>query len=90
MKNKIFLQGELPLKWDGIEISSLEVVPDVGISNQLTTFFNQRTFELSRGLDFNRSGVQGAVSACITHLDHNPFTYRIYAVRENKRKLFYK
>ena len=77
----MFIQGELPLKINGIEITGVDVEPEDGLKNQLTTFFNQKTFELSRGLDFNRSGVQGTVQACVTHLDHNPFTYRIFVNR---------
>jgi tyrosinase len=75
------VQGELPLTWDGIEVTGFQVISDNGgHPNSLSTFMNQRNFELSRGLDFNRSGIQGALQACVHHLDHVGFTYHIDVV----------
>jgi hypothetical protein len=76
------VQGELPFSWDGIQVTGFQVISDNGgRPNSLSTFMNQRNFELSRGLDFNRSGIQGALqAACVHHLDHVGFTYHIDVV----------
>lgn len=55
------------------------VVDKVGVLrdnqlNQLTTGWNLREFEASRGLDFN---APNPVMLRITHLDHAPFNYHI-------------
>lgn len=80
--------GEFPLKWDHVWVERLEVEEQrEGLTrpiNELTTFFTQTSYELSRGLDFQRSG-RSSVRACVQHLDHNPFTYRIYVRRAGHR-----
>lgn len=67
------------MRWEGIDITQFHVTQDDATlpANRLTTFFTQNTFELSRGLDFQGSGVQGNVGACVTQLNHNLFTYTI-------------
>ena len=61
---------------------NIRVVSDNQRVNDLTTFMNHATYDISRGLDFNRSIAQGQgpIQVCLRHLDHNPFEYEITVV----------
>jgi len=49
--------------------------------NSLQTFWGEKQYDLARGLDFNRTRVQGAIRTCVRHLDHQDFEYEIIIVR---------
>lgn len=48
--------------------------------NQIETFFVDQVFDVSRGLDFNGTGVDGPILACAKHLDYQKFSYEIEIV----------
>lgn len=55
------LQGDWPLVFDGVEVLNVKVVAPGLPANSLETFWSERQFDLSRGLDFNRTAVQGPI-----------------------------
>ncbi len=66
--------------FDGVSVLNAKVVaPDLP-ANALQTFWGERQFDLSRGLDFNRTAVQGPILACVRHLDHLDFQYQFTVV----------
>jgi hypothetical protein len=79
------LQGEFPLLWKGVEIIDIAIVPEMGGSeNVLKTFFSQRKFELSPGVEGIMGGHDhddGDKKICATHLAHEPFYFKIVIVR---------
>ncbi|OXA56730.1 Hemocyanin A chain [Folsomia candida] len=53
--------GDWPLVFDGVEVLNVKVVAPGLPANSLETFWSERQFDLSRGLDFNRTAVQGPI-----------------------------
>ncbi|XP_055374475.1 phenoloxidase 2-like [Condylostylus longicornis] len=62
------------LDYPGINVTGIQVQPEGGQPNILTTFWQQSDINLSRGMDFVP---RGNVFARFTHLQHDPFTYNI-------------
>ncbi|XP_046386162.1 phenoloxidase 1-like [Ischnura elegans] len=62
------------LDYPGIKVTSVEVMTKGRNKNELATYWQKRDVDLSRGVDFSP---RGAVFARITHLQHEPFVYRI-------------
>ncbi|XP_055374570.1 phenoloxidase 2-like [Condylostylus longicornis] len=62
------------LDYPGINVTGVQVQPEGGQPNVLTTFWQQSDIDLSRGMDFVP---RGNVFARFTHLQHEPFTYTI-------------
>lgn len=63
------------LNYPGITVTGIEVQPQGGgQANKLTTFWQQSDVDLSRGMDFQP---RGSVFARFTHLNHQPFSYKI-------------
>ncbi|KAI7815440.1 phenoloxidase [Rhyzopertha dominica] len=63
------------LNYPGVTVTGVEIQPvGGGQRNTLSTFWQQSDVDLSRGMDFQP---RGAVFARFTHLNHQPFTYRI-------------
>ena len=83
--DSLSFQGEFPLIFPGVTINTAKTLSRNLLSqnqelNDLYTFWNSATFNLARGLDFNRSFPQPPINVCIRHLDHEPFQYRIELV----------
>ena len=72
-------QGEWPLQWTGVRVSSVDVVSGNGpkMWNFLRTFWSLHRFPLEEGVD--GSVHEGVVNAeiCHQHLDHEPFQIRL-------------
>ncbi|ODN02615.1 Phenoloxidase 2 [Orchesella cincta] len=78
------------LQWTGIAVNEIHVVrgDDIRLPvalepvNNLVTHWMQSDIELSRGLDFGRTNLNGLDSVWVraTHLQHLPFIYRIRVV----------
>jgi hypothetical protein len=64
----------LQLEYQGIRITGIEVVTPKTERNTLRTFWQKNDVDLSRGMDF---APRGGVFARFTHLQHEPFQYRI-------------
>ncbi|XP_071448896.1 phenoloxidase 1-like [Hetaerina americana] len=62
------------LDYPGIRVTGLEVITKGRNKNELATYWQKRDVDLSRGVDFSP---RGAVFARITHLQHEPFIFRI-------------
>ena len=77
--------GELPLVWNGVTVTDVGVQQQAGgqPTNQLFTFFGERRFELSRGLDNLGDFFEEPVDVCAKHLDHEDFVYRIVVNSDN-------
>lgn len=61
------------MNYQGITVTGVSV-EGAGGSNNIGTFWQQSDVDLSRGMDFTP---RGAVFARFTHLQHQPFSYRI-------------
>ncbi|KAL1138896.1 hypothetical protein AAG570_008958 [Ranatra chinensis] len=62
------------LDYPGVTVRDVEVMPNGGKKNVLSTYWQQSDVDLSRGMDFTP---RGSVFARFTHLQHTPFTYKI-------------
>ncbi|OXA56731.1 Phenoloxidase 3 [Folsomia candida] len=78
--------GDWPLVFDGVELLNIKVVAPGLPANSLETFWGERQFDLSRGLDFNRTAVQGPILTCIRHLDHLDFQYQFTVDSQRARR----
>lgn len=67
------------LNYPGITVSGVQLQAQGGSANTISTFWQQSDVDLSRGMDFQP---RGSVFARFTHLNHEPFQYRINV--ENK------
>ncbi|CAL8134690.1 unnamed protein product [Orchesella dallaii] len=75
-------KGDFPLVWKGVEVvpqSFYVKAEDSPDKNMLRTFWNTKEVDLSRGLDFRRTGMaamkKSPVVGMFTHLDHPRFDY---------------
>ncbi|XP_026465404.1 phenoloxidase 2-like [Ctenocephalides felis] len=79
-------KGTLPrytapqLGYQGVSIESVDVIVQNSQPNRFQTFWQQSDVDLSRGMDFTP---RGNVFARFTHLQHQPFTYRIQVNNSN-------
>lgn len=62
------------LGYNGISIEAVTLQPEAGNAGTFYTYWQQSDIDLSRGLDFVP---RGNVFARFTHLQHQPFTYRV-------------
>jgi tyrosinase len=65
---------ENQLNFPGVTVSKVEVQVQGGSANTLNTFWQQSDVDMSRGMDFQP---RGSVFVRFTHLQHQPFTYKI-------------
>ncbi|KAJ0173370.1 hypothetical protein K1T71_011546 [Dendrolimus kikuchii] len=72
-KAKLPPYNNTQLDYNGIRVSSVGIEGSAG-NNTISTFWEQSTVNLGRGLDFMP---RGSVLATFTHLQHNEFTYVI-------------
>ncbi|CAH1283386.1 unnamed protein product [Diabrotica balteata] len=77
------------LNYSGVTIESVSIESETG-TNTLNTFWQQSDVDLSRGMDFQP---RGPVLVRFTHLNHQPFNYRIIvdnngAVRQGTCRIF--
>ncbi|ODM96378.1 Phenoloxidase subunit 1 [Orchesella cincta] len=82
------------LLWNGIVVNQVQVVRGEDIRlpislnriNNLVTHWMQSDIELSRGLDFGRTNLNGLGSVWVrtTHLQHLPFTYGIQVTNQTR------
>ncbi|XP_046384805.1 phenoloxidase 1-like [Ischnura elegans] len=71
------------LDYPGVKVTKAEIVcKGRDRTNELETFWEKRDIDLSHGIDFSP---RGPVLARITHLQHEPFTYKI-TVENNLNK----
>jgi tyrosinase len=64
----------MQLEYQGVRVTSVEVVSDNSPPNTINTFWRQSDVDLSRGMDF---APRGTIFARFTHLQHAPFQYRL-------------
>lgn len=62
------------LDFPGVTVTSVEVVTQNAPVNEFVTFWQKSDIELYKGLDFTPIG---SVMARVTHLQHEPFSYKI-------------
>lgn len=73
LKNKLPPYKPEDLQFDGVNITSLDLLDESKISvDQLVTFWQKSTVDLRNGLDFH-SDKPSLVT--FTHLNYQPFTY---------------
>uniref|UniRef100_A0A6P7FTC5 Phenoloxidase 1-like n=1 Tax=Diabrotica virgifera virgifera TaxID=50390 RepID=A0A6P7FTC5_DIAVI len=77
------------LNYSGVTIESISIESDTE-KNTFNTFWQQSDVDLSRGMDFQP---RGPVFVRFTHLNHQPFSYRIVvdnngAVRQGTCRIF--
>jgi len=67
------------LLFPGVKITDFNIRTVDRTPNTLVTFWEQHDIDLSRGLDFGRTNFNnlGPVWARYTHIQHEPFSYRI-------------
>jgi tyrosinase len=65
---------ENQLNFPGVTVSKVEIQVQGGSANTLNTFWQQSDVDMSRGMDFQP---RGSVFVRFTHLQHQPFTYKI-------------
>lgn len=73
-KEQLTAYNENELGYAGITVDGVTLQPDGGNTDTFYTFWQQSDIDLSRGLDFVP---RGNVFARFTHLQHQPFTYRV-------------
>lgn len=73
-KERLTPYTDAELGYNGINIEAVTLQPDSGNAGTFYTFWQQSDIDLSRGLDFVP---RGNVFARFTHLQHQPFTYRV-------------
>ncbi|CAL8122997.1 unnamed protein product [Orchesella dallaii] len=93
-RQKDYLKPYDNLQWTGIVVNQIQVVRGedsrvpitLGRINNLVTHWMQSDIELSRGLDFGRTNLNGlgSVWARATHLQHLPFTYGIQVTNQTR------
>ncbi|KAJ3650840.1 hypothetical protein Zmor_016918 [Zophobas morio] len=66
--------SENQLNYPGITVSNIEIQSQGSPKNTFNTFWQQSDVDLSRGMDFQP---RGSVFVRFTHLQHQPFTYKI-------------
>nr|QOQ34392.1 prophenoloxidase 2-2 [Sogatella furcifera] len=71
------------LGFDGIRINSIEVNSKSSPKNQFSTFWQQSDVNLARGMDF---APRSNVFARITHLQHQPFEYKIKVTNTGQQR----
>ncbi|CAL8129139.1 unnamed protein product [Orchesella dallaii] len=77
-------QGDWPLVLPGVELHSLKIHSGDLPINTLNTFWSYKRYDLSRGLDFNRSSEgRGPLYACHQHLNHQDFEYELEIERKD-------
>lgn len=82
---KLF-NGEWPLVWKGVRITSLQTTTDSRLSNQIYTFFTQTHFPLEQGIDLSIHNGEVNAKICAVHLDHTPFVFQIVVENENSAR----
>ncbi|ODM94868.1 Phenoloxidase 2, partial [Orchesella cincta] len=84
--------GEFPLAWQGVEVASVQVQATIFGSqpNRFQTYFMESNVDLSRGLDFTRTNMNqlGPIWLRFRHLNYDPFTYTIQAIKFRLNKQF--
>jgi hypothetical protein len=82
-------QGELPLIWNGVQITGIEFqsIADSSVSankNQLETSFGEVTVKAYINVDASEYIQNGTLDYCIKRLEHTPFVYTITIVRMHR------
>ncbi|KAL3279080.1 hypothetical protein HHI36_016594 [Cryptolaemus montrouzieri] len=72
------------LDFSGVEVKGIQVQSEGGRPNMLNTFWQQSDIDLSRGMDFSP---RGPVFVRFTHLQHQPFTYKINIENKGGNKM---
>ncbi|XP_050531052.1 phenoloxidase 1-like [Daktulosphaira vitifoliae] len=72
------------LGFENVQVQSVEVNTTGAQRNVFTTFWQQSTLDLSRGIDFLP---RGPLLARVTHLQHTPFTYKIVVQNNGNQRM---
>jgi hypothetical protein len=86
LKNYFNSKGELPLIWNGVKITGMELqsIGDSSVSankDQLETSFGDTIVKAYMNADASEYIQNGTLDYCIKRLEHTPFTYTITVVR---------
>lgn len=74
-------QGAYPLLWNGVKITGVEIIASE--QNEIHTFYSQTKFPLAGGVDGSVDKGE-KVDVCATHLNHEPFLFKITIVIQKK------